>query len=242
MMEFLKKMRGVLPAIAALGVVDCAWAQVQIHVPTYTGTPMMIAGGVLNQQILQNAARQTAKGGAKGIHERSDASTSNTALLAGSRAANYAAKLAATYPPPQRAAAQRLFAELLTRYQGIEDQFGIPRNDLAGAAAAFVAGSYMGFRNADFPDQNFKALVKQFRSILSRKPEIAGAGEAVKRETYEQLAILGMFMASTQMALKERPDPQVEANMRLAAKGYLEQFLQVGAERVAVTSHGLVIR
>ncbi|WP_308807466.1 DUF6683 family protein [Pseudoduganella buxea] len=44
---------------------------------------------------------------------------------------------------------------MLSGYHKIELQFGIPRNDVGGAVAAFPAGSYMAYRDVDFPDQNF---------------------------------------------------------------------------------------
>lgn len=152
------------------------------------------------------------------------------------------AKLAEHYPSAHRAEAQRLFARLLDGYAGIERQFGIPRHDLAGAVAAFLAGGYMGYRNVDFPDSHFPALVNQVRGILLSEPRIAAAPDAEKQEMYEQMAILGMFLATTQMALKSNPNAQAEANMRSAAKGYLEQFLKADPDRLVLTDQGLVLR
>jgi hypothetical protein len=151
-------------------------------------------------------------------------------------------KLASHYPRSSRAQAERTFHDLLAGYHQIEKTFDIPSHDVAGAVAAFLAGSYMAYHNVDFPDQHFPPLVRQMRQVLSTSPDFARASTAQKQEMYEHLAILGMFMATTQMALKERPDPQLEASMRQAAKGYLEHFLQTDASRVQITRSGLVIR
>jgi len=151
------------------------------------------------------------------------------------------AKLVAHYPPASRSDAERVFRELLGRYPKIEQQFGIPRRDVAGSVAAFLAGSYMAYRNVDFPDEHFKPLVNQMRRMIGGNPEFARASNTEKQEMYEQMAILGMFMASTQMALKDRPNAQTTANMKQTAKGYLEQFLQTDAERVQITAKGLVL-
>ncbi|MFN6997539.1 MAG: DUF6683 family protein, partial [Aquincola tertiaricarbonis] len=136
--------------------------------------------------------------------------------------------------------------QLLSGYQQIERQFDIPRNDVAGAVAALLAGSWMAYRNADFPDENFTPLVRQMRGVIARNPDFAAADAQQKQEMYEQLAILGMLTATTQMALKENPgtpDAQrIQANLREAGKGYLEQFLKTDADRVQLTSQGLELR
>ncbi|WP_157039669.1 DUF6683 family protein [Aquincola tertiaricarbonis] len=156
------------------------------------------------------------------------------------------ALLAEAYPEAARGQAERSFKQLLSGYQQIERQFNIPRNDVAGAVAALLAGSWMAYRNADFPDENFTPLVRQMRGVIARNPDFAAADAQQKQEMYEQLAILGMLTATTQMALKENPgtpDAQrIQANLREAGKGYLEQFLKTDADRVQLTSQGLELR
>lgn len=151
-------------------------------------------------------------------------------------------QMAAAYPAEQRANAERTFTQLLDGYHQIERRFGIPRYDVAGAVAAFLAGSYMGYRNTGFPDQHFKPLVEQMRQIIGADPQFARASAQAKQDMYEQLAILGMFVATTQMALENKPDAQIAANLRRTAKGYLELFLKTSADRVSMTAEGLVIR
>jgi hypothetical protein len=150
--------------------------------------------------------------------------------------------LAARYPVAKRAEAERLFATLLRNYAGIEQRFGIPAGDVSGAVAAFIAGQYMGYHNRDFPDAHFAPLVAQMRSKVRDNPGFAGASASDQRGLYARLAILGMFMASTQMALKQKPDAAIEARMRAAASRNLQQFLGVAPERVIIGSAGLVIR
>jgi len=152
------------------------------------------------------------------------------------------ARLAQHYPAQQRAQAQALFEDLLARYAQVERQFDIPRGDLPGAVAAFLAGSWMGLHNADFPDAQFRPVVEQMRSTLANNPQLQSAGDAERREMYEQMAILGMLMAGTQMGLKQKADPAIERNMRATARTYLEQFLKTDADRVQMTAAGLVLR
>ncbi|GGC18789.1 DUF6683 family protein [Pseudoduganella buxea] len=150
--------------------------------------------------------------------------------------------LVASYPPGQRARVEALFKELLSGYRKIEAQFGIPRNDVGGAVAAFIAGSYMAYRDVDFPDQNFQALVNQMRLALASNGAFAHTSDAQKQELYEQMAILGTYMALTRDGLKQRPDAQVARNLQRAAKSYLEQLLKTDADRVQLTKTGLVLR
>lgn len=161
-------------------------------------------------------------------------------VVAGGQSAQ-ARVLAAHYPPSHRAEAEQTFNTLLQGYGKIEQQFGVPRHDLAGAVAAFFAGSVMAYNNADFPDQYFKPLVAQMRGMLASNPGFAQASDAERQQMYEQMAIVGMFMATTQMALKQRPDPEMAAKLRAVGQGYLEKFLQTDAARVRITAQGLAI-
>lgn len=151
-------------------------------------------------------------------------------------------KLAAAYPEDSRPGVERTFQELLDSYAEIEQRFGITRHDFAGAAASFLAASYMVYHGVDFPDEKFKPLVAQMQQVIGSTPEFAKASDAEKQEAYEQMAILGMFMAATQMALQQQPNPQIAANLKQAGKGYLEQFLKTDADRVRITDKGLVIQ
>jgi hypothetical protein len=219
------------------------------HIPTYTGTPVMISSGVVTQQILNRQIDIADETRAKSSRDswsttrRIDAApTGVSTRLRAFVEPTMPAKMATSYPSTSQMEARRVFGELLVGYAKLEQQFGIPKHDIAGSVAAFVAGSYMAYRDIDFPDEHFKPLVAQMRQIIGSNPDFAKASNAEKQEMYEQMAILGMFMATTQMALKEKPNPQIAANMRQAAKGYLEQFLKTDADRVQITAQGLVLR
>ncbi len=100
----------------------------------------------------------------------------------------------------------------------------------------------MAYRDEEFPDDHFKPLVLQMQSIIGANAAFQNATDAEKRDMYDQMAILGVFMATTQMALKEHPNKQTAINMKQAAKGYLEQFLKTDADRVQITAQGLALR
>ncbi|MCD0423327.1 hypothetical protein LOC51_39450 [Rubrivivax sp. JA1024] len=152
------------------------------------------------------------------------------------------ARLAAAYPPAGRSQAESTFATLLRSYGDIERRFGIEAGDLGGAAAAFVAGCWMAMHGADFPDRHFATLVAQMRQVMASQPGFAAVPARERREAYEQLAIIGMFMATTQMGLKARPDPALARSSRDAARRYLAGFLKGDVDRLTLSDDGLRLR
>jgi hypothetical protein len=174
--------------------------------------------------------------------ERHAAQSASVDTVVTGTSTDYAAKLTQSYPAGQRAQVQRVFDKLLVSYQTIESRFGVPRNDLAGAVAAFLADSFMAYRDTDFPDASFRPLAEQMRGVIVSTSEFAATTPALKREMYEQMAILGMFMATTQMASKRQPGPALQFNLREAARGYLEKFLKVDADKLQITATGLSVR
>jgi hypothetical protein len=203
----------------------------QIHVPMYTGTPLLITGGVLNKEVLQSAQR---------LKPAAAASPATTvAMTAPSTAAR---ELAQNYPAAERPKAEQLFKELLLRYREVENRFGVPRHDLAGALAAFIAGSHMAYRNAPFPDEHFKPLVAQMRGLLQANPAIARAPMAERQQAYEQLAILGMFMAGAQIAQQRQPDAVQLERLQAAGAQYLQRLLAVEPARLVIGPAGLSLR
>lgn len=219
--------------LAALAVVLClqpAPARAMIHVPMYTGTPLLITGGVLNQQVLENAERLD--------EDRAEPARDVGVVPDGPPLAPR--QLAQHYPAAGRDAAERVFADLLQRYRGIEDQFDIPHRDLAGALAAFIAGNHMAYRGTPFPDEHFKPLVAQMRAALAAHPDILAAPAADRQQAYEQLAILGMFMAGAQIA-QQNPTPGGidPERLRQAAGDNLRTLLGIEPDAVQIGPDGL---
>lgn len=152
------------------------------------------------------------------------------------------AKLAQAYPSGSRGEAERVFDDLLAKYAKVEDQYGIPRRDLGGSVASFLFGAYVAYHQKSIPDAHYNALVAQMRGIIGNSPDVAAASDAHKQEMYEQMAILGMFTASAHLGLQQQPNPQQAANLKQAAKAYLEQFLRTDADRVQIGAQGLVLK
>lgn len=220
-------------------------------------TRQMDYTGRLFSPFVHNALHDSARDNARlsGIAGQASSNPVQSSPLASSRGGgrsavsfvatkdtNVAAKLSESYPAPKREEVRRVFADLLSMFHEVERSFGISRHDLAGAVAMFLAGSYEAYTDRSIEPSDFKALVGQMQQIIATNPEFEKASNAEKQEMYEQMAILGMFMAGTQDELSRKPNPRIAANMKQAAKGYLEQFLKTDAERVQITERGLEIR
>lgn len=241
------KNRWLLAAALAAALAASAGAQAQMYSPGYGtyGAPMssFLASSYLVQQVA-NGARVSGSSTKSSLRAQS-VSVARTEVpdlrFAPAGAPIAPRKLAQSYPEPSREQAERFFAQTLQGYHEIESKFGLRRYDLAGAVATFVAGNYIAWRDQPFPDEHFKPLVQQMRAALSGVGALRGASRAEKQEMYEQLAILGTYMALTREGLQQQPDPQLRASMKRAAKGYLQQFLQVDPERVRIDAHGLTV-
>jgi hypothetical protein len=151
------------------------------------------------------------------------------------------AKLARAYPQETRAKVEQVFGQTLDTYHKLESQFGLRRNDLGGALAAFVAGNYAAYRDEAFADKLFKPLVQQMQGVLQSTGSLEKAGAAEKQELYENLAILGTYMLQTREALQKSPDAKIAANMKAAARAYLQQVLKLDPDRMHLTDKGLVV-
>jgi multidrug efflux pump subunit AcrB len=227
--------------LAVAMALSAAMAQVPM---TLWSSPALMNTMILNQStnnFIAGIERQQEERGRQAT-ESTPAQRPTSTVVVRSGTPRMPGRMAAHYPPQERANAERTFTEALARYRKIEAQLGIPRNDLAGAVAAFLAGSYMAYRDMDVPDEDFKRLVAQLRRSIATSAAFQRASAAEKQDVYEQMAILGTCMALTRDALKAQPNPQLAADMRQAAQGYLEQFLKTDAHRIAITARGLVIR
>ncbi len=170
------------------------------------------------------------------------AAASVTTIAASRGRSDVPAKIAAAYPAERRAEVERVFGELLAGYPKFERQYGIPANDVAGAVATFVGGSYEAYRNAELPDDRFRRLVTQMRGLLAGNADFKRASDTEKRALYEHMAALGLFMAGTRQALQRQPNAELAASMQRAGRGYLEQLLKTDADRITISASGLQIR
>jgi|CXWL01.1.fsa_nt_gi hypothetical protein len=231
-----------LCAVSAAHADDSTYAQMWVNTADTLGTAVM---SNLANENLRLVNKHYASKGKSSSSKTPAAKVSATATLAPAAAAASSAPrlLAASYPVEQRPKFEQAFAQMLLTYQQLESKLGIPKNDVAGAVSAFLAGNYMAYRDISLPDPHFMQLVKQMRAVLATNPEFIRSSPAQKREMYDQMAIIGTLMAVSQVEVKRgNHDPNVARNFQQSAKANLEQFLKTSADRVHIDEGGLAIR
>lgn len=153
-----------------------------------------------------------------------------------------ATELAQRFPAAHRGAMTKAYEESFLFWQKLETQLGLTPNDVAAGVAAFIAGNYAAFMQRQVPDEDFKSLVLQMQSLLARNAAFTQSSPAAKRAMFEQLAMVGTFMAVYREHLNSRPSPNEEINFRNSAKANLEAGLGLSIERIQIGPQGLVTR
>lgn len=243
-------MRRILFAISSLVLLPTAllaqaWGSIDLSLP------MANSGFILSQQIVTMTAPKVTSD--RGDSDKSvpppkrpiPGATGGSALAVPAATSNSAAKLAMHYPVAQRAEAERLFKQLLAAHGRLMEQFGVPQNDMASAVATFIAGSHAAYHDQLIEEATFVALVQQTRTSLEDNSALASARPAERRDAYEQLVILGMMTATTQMALNQNPgrgDIQaLRANMRAAGREYLRGYFGVDPDAIGLGPTGMTL-
>jgi hypothetical protein len=153
-----------------------------------------------------------------------------------------ATELAQRFPAQHRAAMTKAYEESFAFWKKLEAQLGLTPDDVAAGVAAFIAGNYAAFMQQQVPDEDFKSLVLQMQGLLARNPAFTQSSPAAKRAMFEQLAMVGTFMAVYREHLNQKPSPNEEVNFRNAAKANLEAGVGLAVERIQIGPQGLVVR
>ena len=153
-----------------------------------------------------------------------------------------ARQLATAFPPAQQAQMAKSYVQAFDVYRQLEGKLGVPANDVAGAVAAYIAGNYMALRNVEVPDAHYQSLVTQMRETLTTQARFVNAPAASKRQMYEQLAMVGTFMAVARQAFVQNPNPSSEQNFRNAARANLEAVLKQPVDDLQIGPAGLSLK
>lgn len=151
-------------------------------------------------------------------------------------------RMASALPAGVQAQAKQVYNELYVKYLELEKFEGLPKFDVAGAVAAFIAGNYIAYSGNDVADADFVALANQVRGTLRTNRAFLKLKPNKKRMLYEQLAIQGMFMAVVKIAIIQQPtNDDLSLRVQEAARQYLEGLFNVSADRIVIDSSGVSI-
>jgi hypothetical protein len=220
------------------------WGSIDMSLPMMNSA-FAVNAYSMNAQISAASDRNTSSGrdAGRSSDRAAPAPVSQTVGIVSPNRALVPQRLAQAYPVQRRQQVQDVFARLLANHGDLMARFNLPRDDLAGAMASYVAGAWMAYNNRPFPDAYFLPLVEQMRPIVGANTALADASPAQRREAFEEFAILGMMSAGTQMALAQNPDnpnaAAVAANMRAAGASYLRAATSMDPDRVRIGADGL---
>jgi hypothetical protein len=149
-------------------------------------------------------------------------------------------RLVATFPAERQEALRFGMAGLVAVFPEVEKQFAFPHNDVGAAAALFVAASGQSYAGADFDTATqFRPLIAQMRNAMATNAKVVKASEAIKRDFFDQMMILGLIQFGAQEAVNKSPDPAVSAQLRTSGANYLQTFLGVDPASLQFTTNGL---
>lgn len=183
-----------------------------------------------------------ASGGSTARARTAGTSSPATTLVANARPqldAN-ATDLATRFAPDARAKMKATYLQSFDLFQKLQRKLGLPDHDVANGVSAYLAGNYMVLHGIEIDDPVFLKLVSQVRQGLMDNRGFQQIAAVQKRKLYEQTAMVGMFMALTQMSLKTTPqDPKVLGNLRDSARANLELVLGDRASSLRIDGEGM---
>jgi hypothetical protein len=134
---------------------------------------------------------------------------------------------------------ESLFEQKLQAYPQHERAVGVPAGDVAGALALFVIASYEAYRDADVDTRSYKRIVGQLRRVLQNRFEFARGSARYKREIYEQMAIVGMFLSGRRAEARKSGDATETRKVRDEAAQCISAWLKIEPDRLRISRAGL---
>lgn len=166
--------------------------------------------------------------------------TDEAALKALEVESKTATALAATFPESNRVNAEKVFKLALYAHHKNEELLGIPKNDIYGAATAFLYGNWSSYHDGKtIEDKYLPTMVKEVKILLepSFSKKFANASHAEKNAAYEKFAMIGNWMVIMQLQLKKHPNPDASAKLKKISEGFLKE-VGVEASRFDISREG----
>jgi len=149
-------------------------------------------------------------------------------------------KLVASYPPEDLPRVKEQYTKLIHAFtDAMPRAYGIPKNNLAAAYTAILAGSYAAYSSQPFPDDKVKPLYQQMEKLMRGDPRICDASANYKASMYQVWVGLGMVMLMGQVELAKNPNPEQQAQLQKVGGDSLRALLGVAPELVRFTANGL---
>jgi hypothetical protein len=149
-------------------------------------------------------------------------------------------RLAAAHPggSAARLVARRLYQNCLTHYREELRPHDADGDDVGAAMASFAAANIQALHGVGVSAETMRQLERQLSALLRQNPTWAAADAIEQQCTFEKFAILSVFMGEcAKRALGE--GPAAVANVKHAARAYLQELLGIDPERLTLGPEGL---
>lgn len=151
-----------------------------------------------------------------------------------------AEQLSKVFPAAHQDRMRKAYLQSKDVFVQIEQRLGWPRNDVAGAMAAFIVGNYMVMRGVEVSDAHTQALAEQLAAQPDMVTRLGAQTPQALRGLYEQCAMVGTFMALAQLSQKANPQPAAQQqHLRDAARANLQRVLGREPERLSLGPNGM---
>jgi hypothetical protein len=153
------------------------------------------------------------------------------------------AHMAQSHPgrPAARADARALYERCLAHFRAKHGNGDMRRDDLGMALACFVAANLHALHGLRVTPAMLSALRRQLVGWVQRSPAWASASLDERRFHFEQMAIVAVLMAEAS-ALARVQGPAAVANVRRAARAYLQGLLGLNPDLLTLGAEGLTLR
>ena len=187
-------------------------------------------------QALMRSLAETADAG------EVSAQAGHSVLVEPAATASAPALLAARHPggPQAQRQAKAMYARCLAHYRSHIQQ-GRAQDDVAAAAAWFVAANLAALHGQAVSIEQIAAVERQLRALIGRHDGWRAASLQERQSLFEQLATLAVLVGETQAQARTQ-GPAAIANVQRAARGYLLQLLGVDADALQLSDDGLTAR
>lgn len=235
--------RALIPLVLAAAAAPCSG---QGFVNVYE-IPSSVSLNVIMNQLMHERLNKTLhhwdrhEAAQKAQRQAAAAASPPPARATGTQAA---AELAGRLPKHQADAGRQAYRQAFDYHEQVIRQFKLPSGDLGVAFASCIAGAWMAYHNRPFPDEHYLPLVAQMRRVVGSAEGLRSLSAQEQSSTYEQLAIAGMLLASSQIAWERQPrGPQAQdlrQRMRTQGGETLSRMLGLPPDRVGIGPSGVV--
>jgi hypothetical protein len=197
-------------------------------------------------RLVRQAVGETLRAGAAADSaDSADAANSARAaamLLPPAAQSQGAIRLAAAHANPKaRAEALQLYTRCLMHYRSHVQKALKPtekRDDL-GLAAAYFTMANLGAIDGREPDaERLPTVERQLRHLIALTRSWGQTSQAERQALFEQLALLGVLVNESRVQARTQGEA-AQANVKRAARGYLQQLLGLEPELLVLGPEGL---